>query len=116
MSAAPPTRWAKAARASLVTPQGQVLTRPIARWNRLTRGAADLPVAPGASLVSNPYPRYRYRAAMGQRGAAAMAGRAACPVRTVTAGSWTPPLPLSAADDDPTAPGTSGNVPVVSAR
>ena len=36
---------------SLVTPQGQVLTRPVASWNRLTSGDADLPVAPGASVV-----------------------------------------------------------------
>ena len=40
-----------ASQASLVTPQGQVLTRPIARWNRLTNGDADLPIAPGASVV-----------------------------------------------------------------
>ena len=36
---------------SLVTPQGQVLTRPVASWNRLTSGDADLPVAPGATVV-----------------------------------------------------------------
>lgn len=40
-----------ASQVSLVTPQGQVLTRPIARWNRLTSGDADLPIAPGASVV-----------------------------------------------------------------
>lgn len=42
-----------ASHVSLVTPQGQVLTRPIAVWNRLTRGDADLPIAPGASIVIN---------------------------------------------------------------
>ncbi len=103
----------QAARASLVTPQGQVLTRPIASWNRLTRGAADLPVAPGASLVIHTpgidTAQQWVNEALPQWLASRLPGEN-CHSWQLDAAS------LPSADDEPTAPGTSGSDPQAPAR